>query len=98
MVRREDRRAPLCCVWLPRRTAILNLVADATHNFTDGLASVLLKYAQLLLQLVLIVLVVLDTARMYVPALGVCRIGVAFGRREHEIATTLGKGDRRHSF
>ena len=36
------------------RTAVLNLVADATHNFTDGLA-----------------------------------IGVAFGRREHEIATTL---------
>jgi hypothetical protein len=35
---------------------------------------------------------------MYVPALGVCRIGVAFGRREHEIATTLGKGDSRHSF
>ena len=39
-----------------RRTAILNLVADATHNFTDGLA-----------------------------------IGVAFGRGEHEVATTLGK-------
>ena len=39
-----------------RRTAFLNLVADATHNFTDGLA-----------------------------------IGVAFGRGEHEVATTLGK-------
>lgn len=40
------------------RTAILNLVADATHNFTDGLA-----------------------------------IGVAFGRGEHELATTLGTTD-----
>jgi zinc transporter 7 len=36
------------------RTALLNLFADATHNFTDGLA-----------------------------------IGVAFGRQEHELATTL---------
>ena len=49
--------AYVCCVGVDwRRTAILNPVADATHNFTDGLA-----------------------------------IGVAFGRGEHEVATTLGK-------
>ena len=55
----RDARADayVCCVGVDwRRTAILNLVADATHNFTDGLA-----------------------------------IGVAFGRGEHEVATTLGK-------
>ena len=57
----NDFRNPAVCLHMPlrpdcglHRAAFLNLVADATHNFTDGLA-----------------------------------IGVAFGRHEHEVATTL---------
>ena len=57
----NDFRNPAVCLHRPlrpdcglHRAAFLNLVADATHNFTDGLA-----------------------------------IGVAFGRHEHEVATTL---------
>ena len=57
----NDFRNPAVCLHRPlrpncglHRAAFPNLVADATHNFTDGLA-----------------------------------IGVAFGRHEHEVATTL---------